>query len=192
MSELHQKSGSGFRGSGSGATDTDLEDIEHNVATATKVDEDVNETETFQTFKKTRYSANNERCRRLTYASSLATHRSSIADRVSMANNSTDDRGIEQNLWGVAATLFISLLIVNGMSYVIVEYGFFGGKTEYPKMNVVSSEYSSKNDLGMSGKGPTSGLTDYQFQLFLGFVMYATVVLTGKVIVCSTDSEYTC
>ena len=107
--------------------------------------------------------------------------RSSIASRVKVANNSTDDRGIEQNLWGVAATLFMALLIVNGVSYVIVEYGFFGGTSEYPKMEVVSSEYSSENDLGMSGKGPTSGLTDYQFQLFLAFVMYATVVLTGKV-----------
>jgi hypothetical protein len=58
-------------------------------------------------------------------------------------------------------------------------------------MDVVSSEYSSseKNDLGMSGKGPAARFTEYQAQLFLGFVMYATVVLTGKVFVCS-DEKY--
>jgi len=106
-----------------------------------------------------------------------------------MANESTNG-SIEQNLWGVAATLFVALLFVHGLSYVIVEYGFFGGMSDYPKMDIVSSEYSSKNDLGMSGKGPTSSLTDYQFQLFLGFVLYATVVLTGKVNCLYTDSEY--
>lgn len=104
---------------------------------------------------------------------SLLRKNSSIADRVHVANSSVEDVGV----WGVVVTIGLSLLCVHGLSYVIVEYGMFGGNSEYPFTS--PKEPSTDNELSMSDTVPTAKLNDYQFQLFMAFIMYGTVLLTG-------------
>lgn len=52
---------------------------------------------------------------------------SSIAHRVHKSNESVDDK----KLWGVAATIGLTLLIVHSLAYVVVEYALFNGKSSY-------------------------------------------------------------
>lgn len=111
----------------------------------------------------------------MTNGDSSASHNRScsLAVRLAKANESLD----EDYIWGVAATIVISLFAVHGLSYVIVEHGMFGGASEYfttPK----ASTYPD-NKFGMTGSAPTDQLNNDQFELFLGFVLYATVVFTG-------------
>lgn len=98
---------------------------------------------------------------------------SSIALRVHGANSSIESG----HMWGVAATIGITLLVVHGLSYIIVEYGVFGGSSVYPLFN--TPKPPSDTELGMTDTAPTSKLNVYQFQLFMAFVMYGTVMLAG-------------
>ena len=108
--------------------------------------------------------------------------RSSIAARVHVANTSVSDNSI----WGVAAAVVLVLASVHGLSYVVVEYGFLGGNSEYSTLSKCLTEsYTSSlpgpsdNELSMTDSAPTAGLDECQFMVYIGFVMYATVVLTG-------------
>lgn len=70
----------------------------------------------------------------------------------------------------------ISLILVHGLSYVIVEYGIFGGNSEYEEPPTDSSD----SELAMTGTAPTAYLNDVEFRLYMGFVFYMTVFLTGR------------
>ena len=88
------------------------------------------------------------------------------------ANASIEDK----SLWDVAAVIGISLILVHGLSYVIVEYGIFGGNSEYEEPPTDSSD----SELAMTGTAPTAYLNDVEFRLYMGFVFYMTVFLTGR------------
>jgi hypothetical protein len=107
--------------------------------------------------------------------------RSTLAHRVDHANSYTEDIG--KRLWGIAATIALTLVSVNGLAYVVIEYGMFGGKSEYFVPTTVADVDGVKGktvyEFGMSGTVPTADLNDGQFQVYVGFVMYATMVLTG-------------
>jgi len=105
--------------------------------------------------------------------SSLSDHqRSSIAVRVASANTSIEDK----SLWSVAIVIIISLIAVHGSSYVISEYAIFGEYWHYlEKMPKLWSD----NKFGMTDSVPTAKLNDEQFQLYMSFIMYGTVMLTG-------------
>ena len=90
-----------------------------------------------------------------------------------MANASIADNKI----MGVFVVAFLALVVAHGLSYVIVEYGFFGGTSEYPNLPKHSSLFDNK--LSMTDSAPTAELNEDQFHIYIGFVMYATVVLAG-------------
>jgi len=99
--------------------------------------------------------------------------RSSIAGRVSGANESLEVK----NLWSVAAIIVFTLLAVHGISYSISEYVIFGG---YEHHSETVPDLLSDSKFGMTDTVPTAKLDDYQFQVYMGFFMYATVMWTGE------------
>ena len=99
--------------------------------------------------------------------------RSSMGMRISTAFTSVEEKGIMM----VAATIGLVLLVVHGLTYVIARYGIFDGDaSEGPAM---PEKDSSSNMLSITDTFPSAKLNDYQFQIYLGFIMYVTVVLTG-------------
>ena len=101
---------------------------------------------------------------------------SSIAERIHKANASFE----EKQIWAVAVSIIIALLSVHCLSHFVVEYGFLDGTFDYSN---TPKEESSDNQLSMTDSAPTAKLDDSQFQLYMAFVMYGTVVLTGELFV---------
>ena len=99
--------------------------------------------------------------------------RSSMGMRISKASTSVEEKGIMM----VAATVGLILLVVHGLIYVIARYGIFDGDgSGGPAM---PEKDSSSNMLSITDTFPSAKLNDYQFKIYLGFIMYVTVVLTG-------------
>lgn len=127
---------------------------------------------------------------------------SSIASLIDGANTTVDAK----KLWGVALTIGLILLVANLLAYVIVEHAIFGGDSEYfepdtpvraydgsedavRRINdakLVHSESDSRGpsdpneaELGMTDSIPLADLSDAEFQVYAGFILWATMVLTG-------------
>ena len=92
-----------------------------------------------------------------------------------MANASIADNKI----MGVFVVAFLALVVAHGLSYDIVEYGFVGvgATSEYPTLPTYSN--LSNNKLKMTDFAPTAELNEDQFHIYIGFVIYASVVLAG-------------
>ena len=99
---------------------------------------------------------------------------SSISTRVREANKSID----EKKIWGVSLTIAIIVLMVNALAYVVIEYGVFKGTAEYPSASAASAVETS-NTLRMTDTVPIAELNDLQFQVYVGFIIWITMVLSG-------------
>eukprot|EP00522_Entomoneis_paludosa_P018381 CAMPEP_0172454616 /NCGR_PEP_ID=MMETSP1065-20121228/11550_1 /TAXON_ID=265537 /ORGANISM="Amphiprora paludosa, Strain CCMP125" /LENGTH=373 /DNA_ID=CAMNT_0013206967 /DNA_START=218 /DNA_END=1335 /DNA_ORIENTATION=- len=106
---------------------------------------------------------------------SMMSHRSSIATRAQTANESVDSKP----LLGVGAVICGTIALVYPLVYCTVEYGIFGGNTEWPAYRNEEDDSSQEYTLRMTESVPVSNLTDAQFQVYIAFVMWMTMVLTG-------------
>jgi len=114
--------------------------------------------------------------------------RSSIAVRASQAESSRHDYG---KFWKIVAVVIITNAIVYVSSYVVLEYGLFrdtsahsGSSTEEMLKDFEYQRDGFGNDadehkLGVTGSFFTSNISDENYMLFFGFVLWGTVVLTG-------------
>ena len=105
--------------------------------------------------------------------------KSEFAHHVQNANTLAENSG--KNIVGILATIALTLVSVNGLCYLVIEH-LFG---EIPEASVSTASASNTGGtkpeykFGMTGTVPTADLTDDQFQVYVGFIMYITMVLAG-------------
>jgi hypothetical protein len=86
-----------------------------------------------------------------------------------------------KHLWVILLALFTSLVVVNVLTYLVIKSALIEDKEDDTPdiMPSIEGEYKLQSIWKITNSNPIANLDDSQFNVYIGFVLWMTVVLAG-------------